>query len=34
LLGRGESDGRGDEGCDDNRLHFGYGLDILRLTKL
>jgi hypothetical protein len=22
LLGRGESDGRGDEGCDDNRLHF------------
>jgi hypothetical protein len=22
LLGRGEGDGRGDEGCDDNRLHF------------
>jgi hypothetical protein len=31
LLGRGESDGRGDEGCDDNRLHFGL---ILRLTEL
>jgi hypothetical protein len=26
LLGRGESDGRGDEGCDDNRLHFSSSI--------
>jgi hypothetical protein len=24
LLGRGKGDGRGDEGCDDNRLHFDF----------
>ena len=33
LLGRGESDGRGNKRCDDNRLHFGWIISIVNIVR-